>query len=79
MKKSEDRKAEFIRLFRAFDSIAEGIKWVMQVTGVKETTVRFWKGNGSFGYTIPDKKWSQIKTAMDRDKDRFGFLKSKEI
>lgn len=78
MTKNENRKAEFIKLFRAFDSIAEGIKWVMQVTGVKETTVRFWKGNGSFGYTIPDKKWAQIKTAMARDKERFGFLKAKE-
>lgn len=78
MTKNENRKAEFIRIFRAFDSIAEGVHWVMQVTGVKETTVRFWKGAGSFGYTIPDKKWAQIKTAMNRDRERFGFLKAKE-
>ena len=77
MKKSDNRKEEFVKIFRAFDSIGDGIRWVMSVTGVKEPTVRFWKGNGSFGYTIPDKKWAQIKTAMERDKERFGFLKAK--
>jgi len=61
---SEDRQKVFLGVFKNFDSIAEGAKWIADATESSVTTVMIWRCKGETGYPIPNRPYRMLMKAV---------------
>lgn len=60
----EERQREFLAVFRRFDSIGDGARWIAEACGVKPITVMLWRTKKRSGYVIPARAYTALKNQL---------------